>query len=127
MCGVVTIQGDSPGEYRVGMLLNHDARSKLSTAAITGVVGGASRGGAEAGTTIESLPNEIDFGTLNSRSPLVRSIVLRNPTSQNINIYSVDLVAPDSSGFEVTAFRLCDSRCRSIMCCFCSMGSLYSR
>ncbi len=100
----ITIQGNSSGEYRVGMLLNHDARSKLSTAAITGVVGGAtSRGGDLSGTTIESLPKEIDFGTLNSRSPLVRSIVLRNPTSSDINIYSIDLVAPNSSGFEVTA------------------------
>lgn len=104
-CAVtITIEGLSPGEYRVGMLLNHDARSKLSTAAITGVVGGAgSLGGIQAGTTIESIPNELDFGVLNSRSPLVRSIVLRNPTSQPINVYSIDLVASDSSGFEVTA------------------------
>lgn len=104
-CAVtITIQGNAPGDYRVGMLLNHDARSKLSTAAITGTVGGAAaRSGSDAGTTIEAIPGDVDFGTLNSRSPLVRSIVLRNPTSQAINIYSIDLVAPDSSGFEVTA------------------------
>ncbi len=100
----VNITGMSMGDYRVDMLLNHDARSRLSTAAITGRVGNANaRNGDLLVTSIEAIPNELDFGILNSRNPLLRSLVLKNSTAQEVNISAIDLVAPDQSGFELTA------------------------
>jgi hypothetical protein len=100
----ISIKGEGSGKYRVGMLLNHDARSKISNIGITGNVAGGPGGvGGMPSNEIEAFPNAIDFGTAKGRAPLVRSITLHNSSQKPLKIESVDLVASPLTGFAVSA------------------------
>lgn len=101
VCAVtVAVTGLQPGTWRVSMLLDHDGRSRLATAALSGdVETGAA--GTTTGADIEANPADLDFGSATGGVPLVRSLLLHNLTGDKIDISSVNLDAPDQSGFTV--------------------------
>ncbi len=94
---VVNIKGLKNGTWRVEALVRHDAKSRLTTASMTGDV----QEGDDADkllSDVEMIPDEIDFGSPTSGRPLVKSVILRNVTSDPIEITNVT-VSPESSGY----------------------------
>ncbi len=105
-CAVTTnIVGINDGPYRVEILVDHDGRSRLSKTAITGTVGGAAgqNAGGESVPSLGATPEEVDFDELETKTPLVRSILMNNTTSSDIVVSSVELMADPKTGFSVSA------------------------
>jgi hypothetical protein len=100
-CAVtVAVTGMQIGSWRVELLLDHDGRTRLATAAMTGTVESAGKVEDEViKADIEAVPAELDFGAANGSLPLVRSILLRNRTQQPVNLKSITLDAPAQTGF----------------------------
>lgn len=100
----VSLKAESPGKYRVGLLMNHTGRTKVSNAAIIGTVGGVnSKAGALPSNEIEAFPPILDFTQVKGRAPLVRSISLRNSSTKTVEITNIELAASPLTGFAVSA------------------------
>lgn len=99
---VVSIKGLKVGNWRVEVLLRHDGKSRIVTSALTGTV---AEGDNETDTLlsdVEMIPNEIDFGSMTSSRPLVKSVILRNITSKPIQVKKVSIQAASQSGYSLS-------------------------
>lgn len=99
---VVSVKGLKVGNWRVEMLVRHDGKSRIVTAAMTGTVETGENDTETLLSDIEAIPNEIDFGTLDSSRPLVKSVVFRNVTSQPIRVKKVAVEASAQSGYALS-------------------------
>lgn len=95
---VVTVKGLKTGSWRVEALVRHDAKSRITTASLTGTVSEGNSATDKLLSDIEMIPDEIDFGSATSGKSLVRSVILRNVTSDPIEVTNIS-VAPQSSGY----------------------------
>lgn len=100
---VVSVKGLKVGNWRVEMLVRHDAKSKIVTAALTGTVVAGDDQSDTLLSDVEMIPNEIDFGTLESSRPLVKSVIMRNVTSNPITVAKVYVDASPQSGYALTS------------------------
>ncbi len=100
---VIGIKGLQAGAWRVEMLVRHDGKSRLVTASMEGDVESAGDAEEVMQSDIETVPTEIDFESLASSRPLVKSVVLRNITSESIDIERMYIDASDQSGYSLTA------------------------
>ena len=102
VCAVsISVKGLSAGAWRVEMLVRHNGRARLVTAATTGtVVAGQGQQGKFL-SDIESIPEKLEFGDVTSSQPVIRSVVLRNATSVPLDITSVYIESADKAGFSV--------------------------
>lgn len=98
----VSVTGQASGKFRIGMLINHNGKSRLTNAAIIGNVGNDSSGRGMS-SDIEAFPADIDFGQVTTTAPLVRSLGLRNNTGSIITIENISLAASPTSGFQMSA------------------------
>jgi hypothetical protein len=100
---VVTVKGIRTGNWRVEMLVRHDGRTRIVTAVVEGTVDEDNASSADKlQSDVEAIPNELDFGSLDSSRPIVKSVVLRNVTSDPINIQDVAISASAQSGYSLT-------------------------
>lgn len=97
---IVAVKGLQAGSWRTEMLVRHTGRSRLVTARINGTV--------ETGdvnvnvpTDLEVNPNPVDFGTLDASRPIIRSLTIRNITSNPIEISDMYIDAPKQSGYNL--------------------------
>ncbi|PZP57023.1 MAG: hypothetical protein DI586_01650 [Micavibrio aeruginosavorus] len=97
---VVTVKGLKTGNWRVEALVRHDAKSKITTASMKGTVAEGDEATDKLLSDVETIPDEIDFGSITSGRPMVKSVILRNVTSDPLEITSV-IVSPDTSGYTV--------------------------
>lgn len=98
-CAVVMeIRGLQSGSFRVEVLARHTGRSRLVTATVNGTVDETAENEVKV-SDIEITPNLADFGTLDASRPIIRSMTLRNITSQEITINDLFIDAPAASGF----------------------------
>ena len=96
----VSILANQPGDFEVGVLVNHTGRSRLTTASITGQIATDGQEKAPEGTEeIEADTDQISFGTTSGRSALVRAVRLKNRSSVPVNINEIKLIASRTSGF----------------------------
>jgi hypothetical protein len=105
-CAVtVSVKGDSTGKFRLGLLIYHSGKTQLSNVFVTGTVGSGRSGGASGlpANEIESFPIELDFGTAKGSTPMVRSIALRNSSSNPVTISGIELAASSLTGFSIDA------------------------
>jgi hypothetical protein len=107
-CAVtVSVKGESTGKFKLGMLIYHNGKTQLSNAFIIGTVGAGKVGSGNATglptNEIEAFPIALDFGQTKGRTPLVRSIALRNASSTTVKITGIDLAASPLTGFSVAA------------------------
>jgi hypothetical protein len=101
-CAVgVSIKGLSAGKWRVELLLAHSGRSRLITAFLEGQVDTGEGGTEKFISDLEAIPKELDFGSLKDAQPIVRSVVLRNITSETIDVTAVYVEAADQSGYSL--------------------------
>ncbi|HEY1096865.1 MAG TPA: choice-of-anchor D domain-containing protein [Alphaproteobacteria bacterium] len=103
-CAVtVSLTGQGTGKFRVGMLVSHSGKTRLTNAAIIGTVGAGTGTKNGLQSEIESFPDDLNFGTVTTSAPLVRSLALRNSTGALIKVTNIQLAASPSSGFQVSA------------------------
>ena len=101
-CAVtVAVTGLQAGAWRVEILLDHDGRTRLATAAMTGdVAGSVSDVDDRIRPDIEATPANLDFASVSGAgTALVKSVIFRNRTSDPVDIKSIRLDAPEQSGF----------------------------
>lgn len=99
---VVSVKGLKIGNWRVETLLRHDGKSRIVTAALLGTIAAGDDKTDVLLSDVEMIPNEIDFGSLNSSRPLVKSVILRNVTSQLIKVGKVSVEAAPQSGYTLS-------------------------
>lgn len=99
---VVSVKGLKIGNWRVEMLVRHDGKAKIVTAALLGTITAGDDKTDVLLSDVEMIPNEIDFGSLASSRPLVKSVIMRNVTSQLINVGKVSIEAAPQSGYTLS-------------------------
>ncbi|MBL8641375.1 MAG: choice-of-anchor D domain-containing protein [Alphaproteobacteria bacterium] len=99
---VVSVKGLKIGNWRVEVLLRHDGKSKIVTAALLGTIAAGDDKTDVLLSDVEMIPNEIDFGSLNSSRPLVKSVIMRNITSEPIKVGRVNIEAAPQSGYSLS-------------------------
>ncbi len=97
----LTVKGLQQGAYRIEMLMRHEGRAKLLTATIEGSVDTSGDETSDLASDIETIPQEIDFGTLDESQEQVKALILRNKTSKPITIDKIEIQAGNQSGFSV--------------------------
>ncbi len=99
---IISVKGLQTGAWRVEILINHDGRSQLTTATLTGTIdAGSTADDQNALSDIDASPSELDFGTLSSSQPLVKSIILRNITPQPLSIKEIKINSSSQSGIRL--------------------------
>ena len=98
---VVSVKGLKIGNWRVEVLLRHDGKSRIVTAAMLGTIAAGDEKTDVLLSDVEMIPNEIDFGSLSSSRPLVKSVILRNITSNKIKVGKVRVEAAPQSGYSL--------------------------
>lgn len=102
VCAVsVSVKGLQAGSWRVEMLMRHSGRARLVTATLSGTVSAADAGEKEFISDIEAIPTELDFGDLESAQSVVRGVVMRNITSEPIDINAIYIEASAQSGYSL--------------------------
>ena len=92
ICAIsLQVKGLQQGNYRIEMLMRHSGRSKLLTATVSGTVASTGNAAQDIVSDIEAIPPEIDFESLNESGLQVKSVVLRNITSQPITITDISI------------------------------------
>lgn len=99
---VVAVKGLKVGSWRVEMLVRHDGRARIVTAAIDGTVAEGNESNDKLLSDIETIPSELDFGSLDSSQQVVKTAVLRNVTSEPVDITNVSIEASVQSGYTLT-------------------------
>lgn len=97
---VVTVKGLKTGTWRVEALVRHDAKSRITTASMKGTVEEGTVATDKLLSDVETIPDEIDFGSPKSGRPLVKSVILRNVTSDPLEITNVT-VSPETTGYSL--------------------------
>lgn len=97
---VVTLKGLKSGNWRVEALVRHDGKTRITTSSMKGTVQAGDEATDKLLSDVETIPDEIDFGSLTSGRPLVKSVVLRNVTSDPLEVTNVT-VSPASSGYSL--------------------------
>lgn len=102
VCAVaVGVKGLQAGPWRVEMLMRHSGRARLVTATLSGTVAAGDGDKDSFKSDVEAIPAALDFGNLKASQPLVRAVVLRNITSDPIDIGSVYIEAAEQSGYSL--------------------------
>ncbi len=98
---VVSVKGIKSGNWRVDMLVRHDGKTKIVTASLNGSVEEGEESSDKLLSDVETIPDILDFGDLNSSRPIVKSVILRNVTSDPIVISDVSVQASPQSGYSL--------------------------
>lgn len=102
VCAVsISVKGLQAGSWRVELLMRHSGRARLVTATLSGTVSAADTGEKEFISDVEAIPTELDFGDIKSAQSVVRGVVLRNITSDPIDINSIYIEAAAQSGYSL--------------------------
>lgn len=101
-CAVaLSVKGLQAGTWRVEMIMRHSGRARLVTASLSGQVAAGDDGADRFVSDIEAIPNELDFGALNNSQPVVRGVVLRNITSDPVEINAIYIESADRAGYSL--------------------------
>ncbi len=100
---VVAVKGLKVGNWRVEMLLRHSGRARIVTASMTGTVESGDNETDTLLSDVEAIPNELDFGTMDTSRPLVKSVIFRNVTSQPVAIKKIGIEASAQSGYSISS------------------------
>lgn len=109
VCAIsIQVKGLQQGKYRIEMLMRHEGRTKLITTTINGDVETSGDGETDLVSDIETIPSELDFGSLDESRSQVKAVILRNKTSKSITIDEIKIDAGYESGYSV------ESNCKEL-------------
>ena len=95
----LTVKGVQAGSWRVEMLMSHSGRSRLVTTTLSGSVESSGEGSTALSSDVEATPADLDFGSLAESQTLIESVVLRNVTSNPIEIEDIYIDTSPQSGY----------------------------
>ena len=95
----ISVKGLVAGSWRVDALVDHNGRSRLATASISGEVEPAPPEKDEIKRDVEVSPGSLDFGTSPGGIALVRPVTLKNLSADPVQIKGITLDGPEKSGF----------------------------
>lgn len=102
VCAVaLSVKGLQSGRFRIETLIRHDGRARLLTASVTGTVDATSNDAGSRNNDMEVMPESIDFGSLTASRTQVNSVMLRNITSQTIEIKDITVQSSSNAGYTV--------------------------
>ncbi len=102
VCAIsVSVKGLSQGDWRAELIMRHSGRARLATATINGKVEGNAEAEDNFVSDIEAIPAELKFGTIKSSQSVVKGIVLRNTTSEALDIRAVYIEAAEQAGYSL--------------------------
>ncbi len=102
VCAIsMSVKGLQPGNFRIQMILRHNGRAKLITAVVKGLVERSADTTYDVINDLETIPSEVEFGTLNESRPLTRSVVLRNVTSKAVKIEDIFIESNEQAGYSL--------------------------
>ncbi len=97
----ISVKGLQAGPWRVAMLMRHDGRSRLVSTVLSGAVEAGAEGQNQLISDLEAVPNELDFGTLSASRAQLKSVTLRNITSNPITIDDIFMRTEGSAGLSL--------------------------
>ena len=101
-CAVaISVKGLQSGAWRLEMLMLHSGRSRLVTTTLFGSIESSGDASARLASDIETIPADVDFGSLATGQSVVQPVILRNITSSTIELSDVYVNASERSGFSV--------------------------
>ncbi len=101
-CAVaISVKGLQAGPWRLEMLMLHSGRSRLVTATLSGNIEASGDSSDKLSSDIETIPSEVNFGSLSSGQTMVEPVILRNITSNAIKITDVFINTSERSGYKV--------------------------
>ena len=98
---VVSVKALQAGNWRVEMLVSHDGKSRLLTSSMSGSVSQGESASQQVLSDIETIPEEVDFGSLSSSRPLVKSVILRNIAAESVSVNDIFVQASAQSGYSL--------------------------
>lgn len=99
-CAVaLSVKAMQSGPWRIEMLMKHSGRSRLVATTISGSVEQGGDASSRLTSDIETIPEELDFGSLEESQSLVESVVLRNITSNKITITRLFIDTSEAAGY----------------------------
>lgn len=102
VCAVsIAVKALQTGAWRVEMLIRHNGRARLTAAAASGAVESGEGSKGSFVNDVQALPDKLDFGDIVSSQSVVKGVVLRNTTTEAIDINSVYIEAAEKAGFSV--------------------------
>ncbi len=99
----ISVKGLQAGPWRLEMLMRHSGRTRLVTSTLSGTVDTSGDSADRLSSDIETIPSELDFGSLGSSQTIVEPVILRNITSEPIKLSDVSIRASEGSGYTVDA------------------------
>lgn len=101
VCAIgLTIKGLQAGRWRLEMLMRHTGITRLVTATLQGNVEKSDDASSDIfKSDIEAIPAEMAFDKITTSQPAVMPVVLRNITSDPIEIESIYIEAAEQAGF----------------------------
>ena len=101
-CAVaLSVKGLQAGPWRLEMLMAHSGRTRLVTATVSGNVETTEGAGDKLTSDIETIPDEVDFGSLDAAQTLIEPVILRNITSNEIDITDIYIDASEQAGYSL--------------------------
>jgi hypothetical protein len=102
VCAVaLSVKGLQQGNWRIEVLMRHSGRSRLVTTTVSGQILGGDPNVQKFVSDVEIIPDELDFGTLNSSQPIIKGIVVRNILSDPIDINAIYVEASEQAGYSL--------------------------
>ncbi len=99
-CAVaLSVKGLQAGPWRVEMLMTHSGRTRLVSATVQGTVETTGDNAGKLTSDIEAVPDKVEFGTLNAPQTLTIPVVLRNITSNPIDISKIYIDGSEQAGY----------------------------
>lgn len=95
----ISVKGLQAGAWRVEMLMSHNGRTRLVTATLSGNVEASAEGADKLSGDIETIPDSLDFATLSDSQTLVQPVILRNITSNPIDIKDIFIDTSEQAGY----------------------------
>ena len=97
----LSVKGLQAGNWRVEMLMSHSGRTRLVTATLSGTVEASGEASDKLSSDIETIPDTLDFGSLNSSQMLVEPVILRNITSNPLEVSNIYIDSSAQAGYEL--------------------------
>lgn len=97
----LSVKGLQAGPWRVEMLMAHSGRTRLVTATVSGNVETTEGAGDKLSSDIEAIPDTIDFGSLDAAQTLIEPVILRNITSNEIEMTDIYIDASGQAGYSL--------------------------
>ncbi len=97
----LSVKGLQAGPWRLEMLMRHSGRTRLVTTTLSGSVESSGENSDKLASDIETIPDEVDFGTLSASQTMVEPIILRNITSNPISMTDIYIDAREQAGLSL--------------------------